>query len=247
MAGDVVAEASTGPNPYASQGIQLSQSRLSPFVRALTEPVPIAELELARARSHLRWLGDALTTHELRALGLRVLRLATDVKPGDSATVQRLGHALAFTQVLSWSTRGVGRLTGEELVGLGLGPVARAAAVVEDLRADDPDYRALGFEPIVQQEGDASARWRQRIQEAAQSLDLAARADGRRTEPTGRVESPRGRLDSGSGPATRLVPLVPDLLQGLEWGDAVTTLVSLDLDLEEAALAERLTARLALR
>ena len=243
LAGDIVVEASAGANPFVSKDVQLSQLRpgLSPFVRALTESVPIAELELARARDHLCWLADALTAHELRALGLRVLRLAANVRPGDGAAVRRLGRALGFTQVLGWSTKGVGRLAGEELAGLGLGPVARAAGVAEDLRADDAGYRALGFEPIVQPEGDAAARWRQRLEEAAQSLDLAARADGRRTEPTGRVESPRGRLQPGSGPAARLLPLLSDLLQGLEWGDAVTTLVSLDIDLEEAAVAEHMT------
>lgn len=240
LAGDIVVEAVPGPNPYASAAVP-PRPGLNPFVRALSEPVSIAELEMARARAHLRWLADALIAHELRALGLRVLRLAASVQPGDCPVVRRLGRVLELTQILTWSTKGVGRLTGEKLAGLGLGPVARAAGIAEDLRTDDPGYRELGFEPVVQREGDASARWRQRLEEAAQSLDLAGRADGQRTEPAGRVESPCGRLELGSAPTARLLPLLPDLLQGLEWGDAVTTLVSLDLDLEEAAVAERMT------
>jgi hypothetical protein len=245
LAGDIVVELSTGPNPYASQSVELSHLRpsLSPFVRALTEPVPIAELELARARAHLRWLADALIAHELPALGIRVLRLAAHLQPGDGPSVRSLARALSLTQVLGWSTRGVGVLSDERLTGLGLGPVARAVGVAEDVRLDDPGYLALGFEPILQQKGDASARWRQRLAEASQSLELAARANGLRTEPVGRVESPRGRLERGSGPAARLLPLLPQLLQDLEWGDAVTTLVSLDLDLEEAGVAEQLAVR----
>lgn len=249
LAGDIVVEASAAPNPFANGGLELAHPSpgLSPFARALTEPVPIAELEMARARSHLRWLADALTAHELHALGVRVLRLAARLGTGEAESVRSLAGALPLTQVLRWSTKGVGRVTGEALAGLGLGPVARAAGLAEDVRTDDPGYRALGFEPVIQQEGDAAARWRQRIEETAQSLDLAARSSGLRTEPAGRVESPRGRLEPGSGPTGRLLPLLPGLLQGLEWGDAVTTLVSLALDLEEAGLAERLPAGLALR
>lgn len=242
LAGDVVVEASIGPNPYADPNFaHTSGVQHSLFTRALSERVAIAELELARARHHLRWLADALAGHGLAALGTRVLRLAAHVQPGDGPLVRRLSTAVTWTQVLRWSTRGVGHVASAALAGLGLGPVARAAGVPEDLRADDPAYRALGFEPLVQRDGDAAARWRQRFDEAAQSLDLAARADDVWTEPVGRTESPRGRLEFGSSPTTRLLPLVPALLHNMEWGDAVTTLVSLDLDLEEAALAERST------
>ena len=242
LAGDVVMEMTSGPNPYANEGSPASpvSPGLSPFIRALSGPVSIAEVELARARAHLRWLADALIAHELQALGVRALRLAARVQPGDVPAVRGLARAIALTQVLRWSTKGVGVLAGEKLAGLGLGPVARAAGLAEDVRSDDPAYRALGFQPTVQHGGDASARWRQRIEEAGQSLDLASRAGAHRTEVTGRVETPRGRLEVGSGPATRLLPLLPELLQGLEWGDAVTAVVSLDLDLEEAAIAEGL-------
>ena len=242
LAGDVVVETTTGPNPFTGEPLTPLQvpPGLSPFVRALSEPVSIAEVELTRARAHLRWLADALIAHELPALGLRVLRLATRVQPGDAPAIRGLARALALTQVLRWSTKGVGVLAGEMIAGLGLGPVARAAGLAEDGRSHDPAYRALGFQPIVQQGADAAARWRQRLEEAAQSLDLANRAGERTTVPTGQVEAPRGRLEAGSSPAGRLLPLLPGLLQGLEWGDAITALVSLDLDLEEAAIAERL-------
>ena len=237
LAGDVVVEAAAEPNPLVEATIT-PRPGLRPFARALSEPVSVAELEVARAREHLRWLADALVAHELHGLGLRALRLAARVGPGDGALVRGLARTLSWTQVLRWSTAGVGRVAGEDVAGIG-GPVARAAGLVEDSRADDPAYRALGFEPVVHRNGDVADRWRQRLAEAAQSLDLAARAGDRRTEPTGRVESPRGVLTSGSSATARLLPLVPRLLQDLEWGDAVAAVVSLDLDLEEAALVEQ--------
>ncbi len=240
LAGDVVVEAAVAPNPLAAGPLPRTAVRpgLRPFLRALVEPVGVAELELARAREHLRGLADALATHQLPSLGRRVLRLAARVGPGDAGLVRDLARGVSWTQLLRWSTAGVGRLARDALAGLGLGPVARAAGLAEDARLDDPAYRELGFEPVVHRGGDAAARWRQRLAEAAQALDLAARAGARRTGPVGRVESPRGRLEPSSAPTARLLPLVPGLLPGLEWGDAVATLASLDLDLEEAAAAE---------
>jgi Ni,Fe-hydrogenase III large subunit len=204
-------------------------------MRALAEPVAVRELEVARARSHLRWLADALVAQGLPALAHRALRLAQKVGPGDGAAVRDLARVLGWTQVLRWPTRGVGRLAPGDAAVAG-GPVARAAGLADDARLADPAYSALGFEPVVFTEGDAAARWRQRLAEAAQSLDLAARAGDRHTTPGEWVESPRGRLGRPGAPAARLLPLLPGLLKGLEWGDAVTTLVSLDLDLEEAGL-----------
>lgn len=239
LAGDVVVDAAVGPNPFSGAGAAglMPRPGLRPFPRALSEPVSVAELEVARAREHLRWLADALIAHGLPALGTRAVRLAARVGPGDGASVRALARALSWTQVLRWSTAGVGRIAGEDAASIG-GPVARAAGVVEDARTEDPAYRALGFEPVVHRDGDVAARWRQRLAEAAQALDLAARAGDRRTEPTGRVESPRGVLAPGSAPTARLLPLLPRLVRGLEWGDAVATVVSLDLDLEEATLVE---------
>lgn len=246
FAGDVVVEVSPPANPFLAAGPPaISRPTLDPFIRALSEPVPVAELELARARDHLRWLADALVACELRSLGVRVLRLARDIRPGDGDRLRSLARVLGLTQAVGWSTRGVGRIGAAGLKGLGAGPVARAAGLAEDVRAHDRVYRDLGFAPITHDAGDAAARWRQRLAEAVQSLALAARAGDRRTVPVGCVESPRGRLKPAGAPAGRLLPLLPRLLQGMEWGDAVTTLVSLDLDLEEAAAVEHLRAEAA--
>lgn len=245
LSGDVVQEASARPNPFAQATMTELALRpgLRPFFRAIDEPVSVAELELARAREHLRWLADALLAHELPALGLRVLRLAQRLRPGDARDVRRLAGRLDWTQVFRWSTEGVGVLSGEFIEGLGVGPVARAAGLAEDARIGDPVYCELGFAPVLQQRGDAAARWRQRLLEAAQSLEIAAHAGDRMIGPVSAIESPRGRLEPGSVPTDRLLPVLPAFVEGLEWGDAVATIVSLDLDLEEAAAAMRLVPK----
>lgn len=238
FSGDLVLNAAVGEGALG-RPVAPPRTGLRPFVRALTEPVPIAELELVRAREHLRWLADALVTHGLPALGARALRLAQRVQPGDGGDVRRFARRIGWTQVTRWSMRGVGRVSADDLAGLGAGPVARAAGLIDDVRLEDPAYRALGFEPVVGKRGDAAARWDVRLAEAANALDLAARAGEARSTPMGQVESPRGRLEFGSSASGRLLPLVPQLLQETEWGDAVATVVSLDLDLDEAASAEQ--------
>lgn len=241
LSGDVVQEASVLPNPYADTSFALpGHPGLEPFLRALAEPVSVAELELARARTHLRWAADALAAQGLPALGSSALRLAQRLGPGDGASVRRFAARLGWTQLFRWALGGVGRIPADHLEGLGAGPAARAAGLAEDLRVDDPVYRELGFEPMLQQRGDAAGRWWQRLEEAAQSLDLAARAGDRMLGPVSAIESPRGRLEPGSAPTDRILPLLPAFVEGLEWGDAIATIVSLDLDLEEAAVAVRL-------
>ena len=239
LGGDVVLDAAPGPNPFAIDdgGEGAYSPLLRPFVRALTEPVRIAELELARARSHLRWLSEALMLHGLHSLGARALRLAVRVGPDDSEAVLRLARWIGRTQVLRWSIGGVGRMERRWLEGSGAGPVARAAGVPEDARMADHSYRRLGFKPVVHEQADAAARWRQRLAEVLQSLDLASRSGDRCSEPVDAVESPRGRLGAGRAAATSLLELIPTLVAGREWGDAVAAVVSLDLDLEEAAVA----------
>jgi len=220
LQGDVAQEVAVGENPFeggpASGGV---------FALALRKAVPIAELEVARARSHLRWLAGALRVAGLPSLGRRVLALAARAGPGDLDRVARLRRSLERGRGLAWLAGGVG--SAREDVG---GPVGRAAGHASDARAGLAEYRALGFEPLVHEGGDALARWRQRVAEAEQSLRLAGAAGDATVGPLDVVEGPRGPL----GPAP-LLELLPGLVAGMEWGDLVTTVVSLDLDLEEAA------------
>lgn len=237
LQGDVIQAATVDGNAFAGSGraAGMAPHALSPFVLALTRPVPIAELELARARHHLLWLGHALRVHGLYALGRRAYRLAWHIQPDHAGPVAAFGRCLERTRFLSWATAGVGVTDAASLAPVAPGPVSRAAGIAQDARLLDPAYAVLGFTPVIQHEGDARARWRQRLAEAVQALELAARVAGRSTTPVGRVEAPRGTLTPDASPAAGLLALLPQLLTGLEWGDAVTTLVSLDLDLEEAA------------
>lgn len=236
LAGDLVLEGTVVGDTLGDHPVAVRPG-LQPFVRALEEPVPIADLETARAREHLRWLADALHAAGLEALAVHALRLATAAGPGDAARVAGLADLVRRTQVGRWSLPSAGRLDADAVRGLGLGPVTRAAGVSEDVRLDDPAYRELGFAPVRAEGGHAWSRWEVRLAEAAQSLDLAARAGDRRTQLVGRVESPRGRLERGDAPTERTLALVPALLREMEWGDAIATLSSLDLDLDEAVLA----------
>jgi hypothetical protein len=113
------------------------------------------------------------------------------------------------------------------------GPVARASGDDRDARSLDPAYGRIGFEPLVREEGDALARWRLRLAEARQSLELAKRSGASESTPSGLTESPRGILQAGASPSAGLVALLPELLAGMEWGDAVTTVVSLDIGVVE--------------
>lgn len=233
LSGDVM----TGVAVTTSGPVPSSPAVVSPFIRALSGPVTITELELARARDHLRWLSDALVAQGLLAMGRRALRLAHRARPGEGDLVRALGNGVRRTGVYRWSLPRAGLLKPAGLTGLGLGPIARAGGIAEDVRLEDAGYRALDFTPVVMQRGDPAGWWRVRIEEAARSLDLAAAAGDRTTALVGRVESPRGRLEPGDSPTERALELVPDLLSGLEWGDGLATLIGLDLDLDESAAA----------
>ncbi len=245
VAGDVIVEAKVASASLGvEREIQMGAAR-SPFIRALSGPVAIAELEVARARDHLRWMAGALHAQGMPSLGVRALRLAHEVQPGDGDQVRNFGRWTARTGLFHWSLpSGAGRLA-PDLPGMGLGPVSRAAGLPEDLRLADPSYQALGFAPRVLDADDVGARWRLRVEEAAAALDLAARAGDAFAGLTGMVESPRGRLTPGDAPSDRAIALIPRLLEGLEWSDALAALVSLDLDLDESGLAVSVDAAVA--
>lgn len=231
LQGDVIQEVAVDANPLRHASRERDGDI---FLRALSEAVPIAEIEVARARHHLGWLAHALRVHGLHALGLRAARLAWGAPIPSPSSVRGLCRLMRRTRCLDWATAGVGILDRDVAHAVG-GPVARAAGLALDARQDDRAYEALGFAPHVGRGGDARARWRQRLSEAAQALELARGAGDRRTFVTGRVESPRGVLTAAGTPVKHLIERLPELLAGLEWGKAVTTVVSLDLDPEAAA------------
>ena len=239
--GDVIQEVSI-PTPAAvapdltSAGAHSLTGERALFNAALTQPVPVADIEVARARHHLVWLAEALRVSGLEAYGRRVLKLARTMRPEAAEPVDDLSRWLRRNMSLRWGTRGVGMVSASRAAALPGGPVARAAGDGRDARSLDPAYERLGFTPVVLEDGDALARWRVRIDEAQQALALAQRAGQSLTTPIGLVEGPCGPIGGDRSTSAALVTMLPELLVGMEWGDAVTTVVSLDIDMAEAAL-----------
>jgi hypothetical protein len=231
MAGDVIVEARLADSPFAQPN---DGGPATIFERALTVQVPIAELEIARARDHLRWVASSLDVMGLSALAMRTLRLAAEPVP-DARRVEALGRRLRALRIPALPWAGRGPLAVDAVRDLARGPVSRATGERDDARTEEPAYRGLGFEPLIGTAGDAAERWTLRLREAAASLDLAQRAGATEAWGSGVAESPRGRLTLTDAPFGRIQALVPSLLEGLEWGNAVVSLVSLDIDATEVA------------
>lgn len=257
LQGDVIRGVTVGDNPFpdSPHGPAPGALDTAVFLEALTGPQPVATLEVARARHHLRWAARALRLHGLEVDARRLLALARSLAPEPGPPVAELARRagqqhrpavdalvrrLRRHRTLSWATRRVGVVTPEQVSG---GPVARASGMGVDSRLDDPAYDGIDFSPVVHHGGDAHSRLCQRLAEAAQALELAERAGSRLRHPGAPVEGPRGPLATGEPfPSTALVGLLSRLLVGQEWGDAMTTVASLDLDLEESAVGQRAAA-----
>lgn len=201
------------------------------FSAARRKPVPIAELELARARHHLQRLFAGLRLAGLDYASLQSLRLANALTP--KSTLGNLRRRLARFGVFAFSLPGKGRLSESQARNAG-GPAARAAGIDDDARMHDANYRQIGFAPLCRSEGDTRARWQQVLAEIEQSLHLARQAAEQNlyTREVGSVESPRGAW--GDVPSKDASALLDDLLPGLEWDEALATVASLDV----AAIAE---------
>lgn len=214
--------------------IQTWKTKLAPFPLTLDtvfytarrEPVPIAELELARARHALHRLFQGLRIAGLELAALQALRLAESLTP--ESRIDGLRDRLSRSGLFTLALLGKGQLDEKQARAVG-GSAARAAGIEDDLRLRDDAYRRLGFAPITQTQGDTRARWRQLLAEIEQSLRLARLAVQQTlyTSETGVVETPRG-------PWAERCPgdvsvLLDELLPGLEWGEALATIASLEV------------------
>ncbi|CAN5562600.1 hypothetical protein BH20ACT2_BH20ACT2_18920 [soil metagenome] len=237
LQGDVIRTAAVGDNPYRAWPGDPPPGPLDTdcFLAAATAPASVAALEVARAAHHLRAVARMLRLRGLGARGLRVLDLARAIGVADRGAVEALAASLGRSRSLGSALAGVGVVDADTACSVG-GPVARAAGFATDARLDDPGYRGLAFEPVTHDADDARARFLQRLAEAGQALELAERSGDRRREPGSPLEGPRGSITPGAPlPSAALIALLPQLLAGQEWGDAMTTVVSLELDVEEAA------------
>lgn len=232
LQGDVIVSVEVEGNPFDDAEVigAPPHAAREPFARAAHEPVALRDLELARARHGLHVAARLLALHGLGALARRVRRVAVGLRVEDRDRVERLRRRVTGRAVLGAALGGLGHLHADDAPP---GPFARAAGRADDARSDDPAYAGLGFAPHSEAGGDALARLRQHLAEAVQALDLAARAGDRTTTPGHPVEGLRGPV--GGDSHTRLLAAVPGLLRGREWAEAIVTVASLDLALDESA------------
>ncbi|MBI2708251.1 MAG: hypothetical protein HYX34_00945 [Actinobacteria bacterium] len=204
-----------------------ADSRGDPAAR----PVRIDGLERARCRHHLRWLARLLRLYGLEALGRRVALMAAAPVPEDIAHLRNLHRRLERAWVLGRVTAGVGVVTGDAAAQWG-GVTARAAGLAVDARSGSPAYQALGFAPVTHEAGDGRDRWRQRLAEATQALELAGRA-GDATVDDDHIEP------AGQPAPADLAGALGTALTGQEWGDALATVASIDPVVHPGAGADR--------
>ncbi len=218
--GDVIAGWELVSRPY-------ERTLPSVFYRAVNEPVAITELELARAAWHLRRLAAVLQLNGLKAHAQRLRHNAAKLQPGHLISDVTNAGVLRSLRWVAGAGKGV--VQGESRIRLA-GPAARAAGSAKDARQNDPAYVTLGFEPIVQKKGTGASRWKQWLDEAEQALTLAEAGTRNRamSSPSAAVESPVGPLTK-SAPPLDCSDLLPPLLIGLEWSEAMSVLSSFDL------------------
>lgn len=221
LQGDVIQKAAVRHAPLRQR------TSSGPFLAALRQPASIVQLERARASHHLRCVARFVATRGLEPLAARLLSTARGIVAGEVPSINQLMKRLERTGALRCVPNGLGRLDARAAERL-QGPASRAADTAQDARSDHPAYSKLGFRPVTQADGDVRARLRQWLDEARQSLALAARAPDREdVEFADAVEGPAGVLHK-SGAGSEPVELA-GLLGGLEWSEAVAVLASFDV------------------
>jgi Ni,Fe-hydrogenase III large subunit len=116
--------------------------------------------------------------------------------PGAYGELRRAADALLTTNSFLDRLEATGILPGETARRLGLvGPVARAAGVAADVRADHPTGPYAGLAPVVAagQRGDVLARFRVMLAEAAESVRLIGELLADDTGPGTASEPPGGQ------------------------------------------------------
>ena len=221
----------------------------------------LATVERERIISHLGWLsalGDLLGDPWLsgRAADAQARIRAPNAAGivGQRPAIDRLLAELGRRPLLRRRLAAIGVVDIVDMDhAIVRGPVARGAGLGRDARTDRPEYRALGFTPVVRTGRDALARFQVRCAEIGQSLDLIAAVGTTVPErPTfgpgdsGRgqvsVETPRGaatlaialhdgqvRVTRLDDPSTPNAALIPGLTRNLEVADALVAAASLDL------------------
>ncbi|HAA90754.1 MAG: Putative ech hydrogenase subunit E [Thermoanaerobacterales bacterium 50_218] len=172
---------------------------------------------------------------------------------------EELGKVLMNDYTVKARTVGKGILTREQAITLGCaGPTLRGSDVAEDCRMQGYQaYGELGFEPIVEKDGDSYARAVVRLRETLQSCDLILEAFSKipegeisikvkgnppANEAVFRAEQPRGEVfyyAKGNGtrnlerlkvrtPTFANIPALLVMLPGCELADVPVIVLSID-------------------
>jgi len=245
------------PVSYRLLALRAVEHAAGAGVDGAVELARVGVLEQERAASHLNWLanfgyliGYGWLARRAEELHLALLSADADEVDGIQAEVRKLARRVEWTPLLRRKLAGVGELP--DLTSAS-GPVALAGGRRTDARAEEEPYRSLGFEPVVEEGGDALARLRVRLAEVDQSLDLVKRAGEAAVayavpeiRASGRgaatVETPRGAatlavtLEGGEvtvaeleTPSMRHIRLVGAVTEQREVADALVGVASLDL------------------
>ncbi len=172
--------------------------------------------------------------------------------------VARLKDVMMNDYTVKKRTVGVGILSKEQALELGAaGPMLRGSGVAQDMRMTGYHaYGELGFEPVVETDGDSYARSNVRFREVLAAVDLVRQAMAKlpdselatayKGRPKGeavmRVEQPRGELlyyvKSSGGkyldrvrirtPTFANIPPLCAVLPGLELADIPVVVLSMD-------------------
>lgn len=160
---------------------------------------------------------------------------------------------------LSLKYKGVGAISKEDAARYNtLGPLARAAGLATDVRAEDTvlPYKEVGFEIVLESGGDVYARSKVRIRELFNSMQmmrniLAGLPEGEilsksKGKPIGeaimRIEAPRGEIFyyvKGNGtsildrmriktPTFSGIPAMVEIFKGQEYADVAAIIASFD-------------------
>jgi NADH-quinone oxidoreductase subunit D len=162
---EIAAGAATGPSPERAAGAAFAAREL---IQAVME-------EISGGRMHYMFnrVGGLKEDPPAGWLG-RVQAAAAEVR----AALPVIGAVVSQDTGFRAATRGVGRISGEQVLQFGVsGPAARASGVGFDLRRDEP-YLAYGeladvLRVVTRSEGDCLARFECLLEQVSVSLELA--------------------------------------------------------------------------
>jgi NADH-quinone oxidoreductase subunit D len=130
---------------------------------------------------------------------------------GMSAKIDEYENLLTKNPIFLQRTKGVGHLSVERLLDLGVtGPMIRAAGLPWDIRRSEPysSYEKFDFEVPVCEEGDVFARFRVRVDEMRQSVRIVQQALDGMPEGDWKANAPKVVLPDREKMKTQMEALI---------------------------------------